>query len=247
MSLLPIKMGNKHKNKPHHGNTPDKHIQPSGGCRYEPRSLYPVRIEPTTEDRQWQFDQKCYWGKQLSVAKWLNYITAGAAVGAFIYAWIAYLQWHDARINFFVDQRAWVTTSAHQPVFSEGNPLQFVLTIGNTGKTPAIHIQKATSYKFTQSPIHGPSPDDIKNLKFEPIGYVPPQGSKQMIITNVAAKDVFKPLQEGSVGLFFFRELRYDDIFGAPHSTTFCVYYMPHINGTEGSSMNYCDEGNSIN
>src|SRR5882724_455376 len=105
-------MSKKNKQSPQHWDTADHHQPPPEHCRFEPRSIYPVRIEPTSEDNQWKTDQKSYWSQQINLQKWLNRITSVGAVIAFVYAFLTFLLWLKAKEALTVQQRPWVGVSA---------------------------------------------------------------------------------------------------------------------------------------
>jgi hypothetical protein len=85
-------MGNKHRNKPGHRDSANDHDAPAQTCKFQAGSVYSVRIQPTPEDTQRQQDEKEHWGKQITAAKWQNWITAFAALFAAVVAVIYYCQ-----------------------------------------------------------------------------------------------------------------------------------------------------------
>ena len=156
-------MTKKKKHNHQNRNTADNYTRPEH-CKFDARSVYPVRVEPTTEDHQWQRDQKDNWAKQLALGKALNRITAAGAIAAVVYGFIAYLQWSDAHTNFRIDQRAWVNVgvSPQPPIPVQVNgPLTALITVTNTGKTAALGL--ASNY-YVEVVKNGQNPHFETNI-----------------------------------------------------------------------------------
>ena len=112
-------MSKKHKKSrqdhQHHNKPFGNHPTPSNQCQVESRSVCHVRIEPTSEDHQWQTDQKTNWGRQITITKVLNYITGAAAVVGLLYVLVNYgmlLKMREAnKIShdaLYAQQRPWL-------------------------------------------------------------------------------------------------------------------------------------------
>lgn len=144
--VLVHKMSKKNKQKPQHGNTADDHHPPSEHCRFEPPSIYPVRIEATAGDNQWKADQKGYWGQQINSQKWLNRITAAGVVIAFIYAFLTLLLWLKAKEALTLQQRPWIGVSAAASNYvayempGKNLVIHGVVRLKNFGQSPALLV-----------------------------------------------------------------------------------------------------------
>jgi hypothetical protein len=77
-----------------------------------------------------------------TVPWWERGLKTLGIVAGITYAAIAYFQWKDARENFRVDQRAWVSPRIDKAALksTEGEPLTVPVVFMNSGKTPAKTI-----------------------------------------------------------------------------------------------------------
>jgi len=168
-------MSKKHGNKPSHGNPPSNNPTPPQQCKFENRSVYPVRIEPTTEDNQWKTDQKTNWGRQLTVAKVLNYVTATAAVVGLIYGAVNFGMWmtmKDAnklsQQAFRVSQRSYISIGRKDGVIasfvSSNDPKQkaeLVMYFQNSGRLPANLAWGTLGMNFLEGAPNGQTSSGI--------------------------------------------------------------------------------------
>jgi len=153
--------------------------------------------------------------------------------------------------NMHVDQRAWI--SAKQPhivAFSEGNPFQLTVPFLNTGKTPALNVEEAISWEVPDKSktMSKPTKEMISALAFVFYGALGPQDRAQMQVVNNDVTKFYSAVQSRQAFLYFYGEVRYGDIFGGKHSTTFCVLYVPaNIIASHEAEMTPCESGNDMN
>ncbi len=88
---------------------------------------------------------------------WKRVLEVAAAISVVVYAALTYLQWHDLRHNFEVDQRAWIKvtyTFSDVPSVAEYTPVH--LNRSNVGKSPAIREEIQYVVEFVRTD-KGPS------------------------------------------------------------------------------------------
>jgi hypothetical protein len=81
------------------------------------------------------------WKRNLELSKKvLEILAIPFAIG---YAFLTYYQWRDLQHNFVIDKRKWtgVKSIGADQFASDAQTVQFPLTITNTGKTPARHVE----------------------------------------------------------------------------------------------------------
>jgi hypothetical protein len=168
-----------------------------------------------------------------------------ATIGIWV---VATQQWKEMRL----DQRAWVgPVAVYGTQFSEGNNKTFVkegekaavgVEIINSGKTIAKGFESCVTRKAipagdkldTSCPEGGPRSVSVL-LPGARLQAASPE-------TGIAtAKDV-EELRNGSRMFYLFGRLTYEDAFGQPHFTTFCMYLT-----TDLSSFNSCPFYNDAN
>ena len=147
----------------------------------------------------------------------------------------------EATDNFKVDQRAWVGLMGSNHVFVEitkGSPVKASVDIANFGRTPALN--EASFNKFVNHPIGQPMPTFsgcAKRLKLPGVTLMPSASANVTITTDrpgsagfpviVSDADI-QGINNGKVQLFLSGCIWYDDVFGSPHRTEYCLQYMPH-------------------
>jgi hypothetical protein len=104
----------------------DNDSDPAHYCHYDPLAVRTVRVEETTQDKQWKAVQKTVWRKQLTKARCLNILTGIAAGVGFAYGVVNYRvlkAMQDAnqisRQAFIVSQRSYVSTGRKDGVIAE--------------------------------------------------------------------------------------------------------------------------------
>jgi hypothetical protein len=123
-------------------------------------------VYPTTDEQQWRALQKGIWERQICVAKWLNWITVGAAAVGFVGLVILYrtlidtdkaltvanrqadaaaTQAQSAQQEFELSERPWISADPVQ--FSDltfdktGGHFTIRFLFKNTGHSPAAHTR----------------------------------------------------------------------------------------------------------
>src|SRR5207249_1601891 len=139
-----------------------------------------------------------------------------------------------ARANAHLDQRAWVA-----PVEIIGTPTEneaFVITvkIKNTGKTFAKNlraIKVVEEVKKGEEPHFVEDTMDTKDLPGEEIPSITLLAPNQDYLGKLALKHdmiitkaYLEQLKSGDILAFSHGIIRYDDIFGQSHWTTYCAF-----------------------
>jgi hypothetical protein len=170
---------------------------------------------------------------------WIAVFTVLIAIANGFYAWFAWTQIVDARL----DQRAWVGTGdAIDPPLQDGTTAvyakagsgaEFAVIVNNTGKTPATAVRAMISAK--SYPV---------GVKFEPVyERVSPQPSKFMIMPggHILMKETpsdpipdegIRQLRTRQIILYFYGRINYEDVFGVTRETTFCYFLLPDLGHT---------------
>ena len=200
-----------------------------------------VVTHTSTQDKEWQNEQKGYWERQIRLSIWFNGISIVAgviAIGAlFAVFWQAKTSAISAKAT--VDQvvimdatmkateRAWVTVfqgKLNTPVELGKMPID-VLELQNTGHSPAKHLSMSHDLfvwdKLPDGPISSLTlhKDEGSSL-LAPSVHMGLTASGPAIITEKMLMDlVSKTKRIYSVGL-----ITYNDILGEPHHTEFCYF-----------------------
>lgn len=147
----------------------------------------------------------------------------------------------SAEKTFRDDQRAWVGVQGTSPSegFTETLPWKITIIFFNSGKTPARNVKFSSIYKTSPVPLPGPLPEDLKQLVFQPVPSIAPQGNRREVIGGTAMGQALSSAQiEGQqtisseytaiknrqLILYYFGVLRYDDISGQTRETQYCIY-----------------------
>jgi hypothetical protein len=141
-----------------------------------------------------------------------------------------------------VDQRAWVgatemlppppafTENGKRLYLKEGQQSVFQFYLANSGKTPASSVLFRISYRTLPASVSFAPRYPTQPTK---AGVLQP-GSKFIVespATELATLTQIATYQTGTNILYFYGEIRYDDIFGLKHHTTFCVYMLRDLTG----------------
>jgi len=183
--------------------------------------------------------------KQTRIQTSIALATAFAALGAWVYAGIAYKQWKDAGKQMRIDQRAWVQyrTERDQKIeVSPGAPVVFNMLIKNIGKTVARHLDGSIfveKLKISESPNFERKEGTGSEIRVSVLfPYdVWPNATIRWVkgdpITRTAAPVI--PSEEDAADWkadkFYFAvygSLAYSDIFGYRHRTSFCMSFIDH-------------------
>ncbi len=142
----------RHHNHQHDKNT-NSHDQPASHEPVKWPSPYPVRIEPSAEDDKKYADDQQYKERQINIAKWLNWITAGAA--AIALAGLVYLNGQlEITKRQLKLERPWVSTVGNDLAFDK---VDFHLRgvgfkLQNGGRSPATHTQTRLAFAVGPAP-----------------------------------------------------------------------------------------------
>lgn len=151
-----------------------------------------------------------------------------------------------------LDQRAWLGIVAIKPVPKVpeiGKPIEAIVEIRNSGKTPARKIVVGVigqPVKAGDNPTFSYEPS--KNLSF---GTLFPNSSVTLPLNMSKEPDtgtVFPLSQEtldaiakGQLAIYVHGRADYEDIFGVPHWTTFCGKLNATFDGHYGACQDHND------
>jgi hypothetical protein len=141
-------------------------------------------------------------------------LTAILVLTTIAYAIVSFAQWKVTRDTLKLGQRPWVG------VKSEGTSINFspegaadaVITAANTGQTPAFGLISQAQIDFADTPIH--ELPKVQTPAEQSKGSLPPSTP-----ISVAAHGKIN----GRLG-YIHGVLKYSDVFGDLHTTTFCMY-----------------------
>jgi hypothetical protein len=158
-----------------------------------------------------------------------------------------------------LDQRAWVGVLDIVPKeFTDTNGLVASVVFFNSGRTPARKVQVSAAFIISPVPMTGPSPEQIKTLKFRPAQSIAPQGRYNEVLGQIVSGEIytetqmqgrkdalsrFQDIKNKIATLYYFGILKYDDIFGNLRETQFCVF----LANPETKEMAFCDAFNDVN
>lgn len=165
----------------------------------------------------------------------------------------------NAQTAFRDEQRAWVGVQDVVGVdFNETKPWTVRVIFFNSGRSPARSVQISAMFKTSNTPISGPSAEDIKQLQFRPSQSIAPQGKYNTTFGSAPAGEPFttaqiqgsqvivsnyQDIKKGSLILYYFGILKYDDGFGKQRSTQYCIF----LANTETKEAGFCDTFNDLN
>lgn len=162
------------------------------------------------------------------------------AISSFGTLWLLNLQLSEMHL----DQRAWVGIGRVNSFdFKVGPNFAVPFDVANTGKTPALHVKTKASLK-TLEKGQGFAATYTDPQSYKPsIGVVQPQMhiTLSTLPTDVSAAQ-YGDIQNGRGILYAYGDIKYDDIYGNPHETTFCVMYYAGLSGPSP-----CDVYNEAN
>jgi len=170
------------------------------------------------------------------------------------YSWFAWKQWTVMRQQLQMsrlDQRAWVAESEISGVAEEGKPYKIKITVKNTGKTFATKVSGNSVWQVIQ--LSDADPDFEGRVKEEESTHlstpilIPPNGTFAQTIDVTKGRKLRKEdvevLQSPTEVKFAFGRVRYLDIFGCKHWTTYC--YRVYADGTFEKYGRYNDADNN--
>jgi hypothetical protein len=127
--------------------------------------------------------------------------------------------------NFHSDQRAWVgQIDSSVSEVKEGAPITFRVTIGNSGKTPALKVRtKISSAHGPKTTKFVPQYSEPNTSALQALGVLQPGGKGTMEQTTAPLTDISK-FRSGAYLYYVFGRVDYEDVFGHPHWSTWCLY-----------------------
>jgi hypothetical protein len=136
--------------------------------------------------------------------------------------------------NSRLDQRAWVAVG---DISQESQRESLVISVifKNTGKTPA----KNFVIRCAGEPVQKGQQPRSEEVILPGHGIIAPDG---IFHSNLSASGGF---DWKSVDLIVHGKIEYDTVFGTPHWTKFCYYFVPSSKTGKGGFAP-CDSGNDI-
>ena len=160
--------------------------------------------------------------------------------------------------NFHLEQRAWVgPTEATDPQFTVDGKPEYVragektilgVYIVNSGKTPAKKMRTRTNMKAMKKSDHffadyPPAPPNAEIVKGVSVLQPGMRIALRSLPTGVPlTAEHILGFSSGEWILYFYGDIRYQDVFGNSHVTTFCVEL-----GRDLSSLHQCATYNDSN
>jgi hypothetical protein len=147
----------------------------------------------------------------------------------------------NTQASFRDEQRAWIGVAgiADAKGFTETDPWQVTVIFFNSGRTPARNAQISGLYITSPIPLTGPPQDLTKSLIFGPIQSIAPQGYYRETIGIEFAGEIttdfqrtgsqvlvsqYSRIKSKQLFLYYYGVLKYDDAFGKPHQTQYCIF-----------------------
>jgi hypothetical protein len=166
---------------------------------------------------------------------------------------ITYLQWHDLRHNFEVDQRAWLKVDVALPLQIKPDTTATV-TVSNVGKSPALRIVVDMMFEVVKN---GSAPNFVPvahrtmanvplmfpTEKGQPI-VVPPTPNHDDGSPRDLTQDEINGLSTGTMYIAVLGMASYIDPFGT-HWTRFCNW-KPYQMGQASFNANSCVVWNAV-
>jgi hypothetical protein len=127
----------------------------------------------------------------------------------------------------------------------------------NSGRTAARNVQVSVMYKTSNVPLAAPPADDVRKLYFRPAQSIAPQGRYLVNIGSDVPAEPSTPAQRQGMQtllseylliknkalvLYYFGILKYEDIFGNPWETQFCIL----LANPETKEVGFCDGFNDL-
>ncbi len=148
----------------------------------------------------------------------------------------------DATIeNFRLDQRAWVgpihvilpeyVANGKQVYIKEGQPMKIGVFVANSGKTPALKVKNNFATRFLKAGDEFDPNDHIKKPSIQASSVLQPgmNFSLKPLPEGNSSKSDVDDLTSGRYILYMFGLITYEDIFGRPHTSKFCLSLSPDL------------------
>lgn len=121
---------------------------------------------------------------------------------------------------------------AHTPVASPGLADHAVIKFENTGGTPAFNVTFNATLKFTRTVLpddfgYPETPNNAQTSGPNNHGIVGPRVPEAFTLGIPA--QALESLKSGTVQLYVYGHISYDDVFNKRHTTLYCAY----LNGPE--------------
>jgi hypothetical protein len=150
--------------------------------------------------------------------------------------------------SFRDEQRAWVGVPDLQ-IVSLPSPTTIDAFLHNSGRTPALHVHRASAYMLRDHIVDGPGPEDIamiekKILTSGEIAIAPEE--KAALESSDGDNYVFNKwakIQSGTEFVYIYGIIRYADVANRTHKTTFC-YFLRHP--TKPLQLGACEAFNNM-
>lgn len=151
--------------------------------------------------------------------------------------------------SFRDEQRAWVGVPDLQ-IVSLPSPATINVFLHNSGRTPALHVHRASAYMLRDHTVGGPGPEDIAIVENKirtsgEIAIAPEE--KATLESSDGDNYVFNKwpkIQSGTEFVYIYGIIRYTDVANRTHTTTFC-YFLRHP--TNPLQLGACEAFNNMN
>ncbi len=155
-----------------------------------------------------------------------------------------------AQAAMFLDERAWMyleSLSIHtnSKKLEVGQPFYVKRVIRNRGRTPAVNVETISETViipvkksiFSEPSFYTYPPKDTL-----PIGVVASGDGRDadLVVTNYLTQQVYDRIMDDGIQIFVYGKIRYCDIFGKRHWTTWCSHFV------SGGQWAICKAGNDI-
>jgi hypothetical protein len=212
-------MSNKHPGK-HHDNTQE---------HQEDRIVHPVVVAESRPTAAGSKEPKKRWYRRIP---WWRVLEGIGILSVIAYAVLTYLQWHDLRSNFKLEQRAWIAyTQMSVTNLADSQPLRCDVKIVNSGKTFALDVDLPgalqTSYIGLEDAIEQASRSFKKqpphsNVIFPGVDSAIPSATDTALTPGQVSE-----IRLGRLKVYLFGDVKYKDIFKEEHVTHYCGHYIP--------------------
>jgi hypothetical protein len=185
-----------------------------------------VKIDPAPQDEDRYCEEKDNRALQLSTAQRTNRITFWGTIAGILTLFALYIGLYQNRETMQIDQRAWIGVQdvATPPVLTGGTVLNPVVTVVNTGKTPAFRVVEKAGWQIAKAGAEfDPEPYVKKSVPIQQ-GTITPNGKREFRATiGPIVQQRADELNSGTFILYLYGEFTYSDAFDKPHFTRFAM------------------------
>jgi hypothetical protein len=157
----------------------------------------------------------------------------------------------EAKISSERQLRAYVCVeSSKVENFAVGSIPTVNVLLKNVGQTPAYRYRGQRTYGLGPFPYEGTFPFDFVAVGGLATGELPPRdlgpgGDSPISIAGTAiTQEDFDGITNGSRAIFIFGIAHYDDVFGRPHETQYCLVYGGSFGTPANGGMSANRHGN---